>query len=147
VATWGAFIEQGGSLAELAARRLTDRVAYLATVRADGAPRVHPVTPRIHHGRLFVRMYPTSPKVSDLQREPRFALHSQVEDSSGAGGEILISGTAAMVEDEARIQKALERFPDANANRFVVFEFDIEDVRVTIYEGERTVRKRWRADT
>jgi general stress protein 26 len=145
VARWTVFVERGGSLAEIAEDRLIDRVAYLGTAREDGSPRVHPVTPKVHDGRLFVRMYPTSPKVSDLRRDPRFALHSQVEDTSGSGGEVLISGKAGMVHDRAWIEKAFVGISDPDPSRYVVFELDIQDVKVTVYEGENTVRRRWRA--
>jgi general stress protein 26 len=129
----------------MAEDRLIGRVAYLGTVREDGSPRVHPVTPLVHDGRLFVRMYPTSPKVGDLRRDPRFALHSRVEDTSGSGGEVLVSGTASVVDDRAWIEKAFVGLSDPDLSRYVVFELDIQDVRVTVYEGEDTVRRRWRA--
>ncbi len=145
MATWSDFVEQERSLAKLAEERLKDRVAYLATVRQDGSPRVHPVTARIDAGKLFIRMYPDSPKVSDLRKEPRLALHSQVDDVSGSGGEIFVSGTAAIVEDRDWINNALEGLPDPDPARYVVFELDVAEVKVTLYEGERTVRKRWRA--
>lgn len=144
MAAWREFIAQSGSLGQVAEDRLRDRVAYLATVRQDGSPRVHPVTPRIHDATLLVRMYPTSPKVGDLRREPRFALHSQVEDTSGSGGEILISGTAAEVVDAVRVERALAELPDPDSSHYVVFEFDIEEVRVTLYEDGRPVRRLWR---
>lgn len=147
MAAWGEFVAQSGSLGEVAEDRLKDRVAYLATVRQDGSPRVHPVTPRTHDGTLFVRMYPTSPKVGDLHREPRFALHSQVEDTSGSGGEILIFGTAAEVVDAVWVERALAELPDPDSNRYVVFEFEIEEVRMTLYEDGRPVRRQWRART
>ncbi|MGH2405330.1 MAG: pyridoxamine 5'-phosphate oxidase family protein, partial [bacterium] len=51
-------------------------MAYLATLRGDGAPRVHPVTPIVGEGRLFLFMEPTSPKGHDLRRDGRYALHS-----------------------------------------------------------------------
>ncbi len=56
------------------AERLNGKVAYLATVRKDGSPRVHPMTPIIGQGHLFVFMEPTSPKGHDLQRDGRYAI-------------------------------------------------------------------------
>ena len=143
---WDEFVAKSGSLAQLVEERVHDRVVYLATVRKDGSPRVHPVTPRIHDGRLFVRMYPTSPKVGDLYEDPRYALHSQVKDSSGAGGEVAISGRAVVVEDESWIAGAFQMLSNPDPSRYVVFEFDIEDVRVTLYEGDHTRRERWQSD-
>jgi hypothetical protein len=48
--------------------------AYLATVRSDGRPRFHPVTPIIADNALFVFMEPTSPKGRDLRERGWYAL-------------------------------------------------------------------------
>ncbi|MCA1555037.1 MAG: pyridoxamine 5'-phosphate oxidase family protein, partial [Chloroflexi bacterium] len=72
---WANFAAAAPELAAFGAQRLHGSVAYLATIRPDGAPRVHPVTPIIGEGHLFVFMEPTSPKGKDLQRDNRYALH------------------------------------------------------------------------
>jgi hypothetical protein len=59
--TWKTLEEQQPELAAFGAERLNGRVAYLATVRKDGSPRVHPMTPIIGQGHFFVFMEPTSP--------------------------------------------------------------------------------------
>ena len=146
MATWATFIESGGDVARVAADRLLGQVSYLATVRRNGAPRVHPVSTLVHDGQLFVRMYPTSPKVKDLLRDPRYSLHSQVEDSEGTGGEVSVSGVASMMEDDDWIVRAFEGISDPDPERYVVFTFDVENVRVTLYPGEETVRKSWSDD-
>src|SRR4051812_21086285 len=43
-------------------------LAFLATVRKDGAPRLHPLCPVLSNDRLFVLITPTSPKRYDLLR-------------------------------------------------------------------------------
>jgi hypothetical protein len=48
-------------LAEFGKKRFASEVAYLATIKKDGSPRVHPVTPIISEDYLFVFMEPTSP--------------------------------------------------------------------------------------
>lgn len=64
---------------ELAAsgRRLIEshQIAYLATVRADGAPRLHPVSPQIIDGALYVCTPRSSPKARDQLRDGRYVLH------------------------------------------------------------------------
>ena len=37
-------------------------LAFLATIRKDGGPRLHPVCPVLSQGRLYVLIIPTSPK-------------------------------------------------------------------------------------
>ena len=85
--SWRTLEQEDMELAEFGRARLAGRPAYLATVRQDGSPRVHPVTPIVGDGHLFIFMEPTSPKGHDLQRDGRYALHSSVEDTGGGGGE------------------------------------------------------------
>src|SRR5215210_4789835 len=51
-------------------------LGYLATIRPDGGPRVHPVSPAVIDGRLYVFGLIGSPKTADLALDGRFALHS-----------------------------------------------------------------------
>lgn len=71
--------------------RFQSGVANLGTLRADGSPRVHPVTPIIGE-QLFLFMEPTSPKGKDLQRDARYTLHCSVDGSTGGGGESYVRG-------------------------------------------------------
>lgn len=48
---------------------------YLATVRRDGGPRLHPINPVLAAGCLTTFIVP-SPKLDDLRRDGRYALHS-----------------------------------------------------------------------
>src|ERR1700741_568183 len=59
---------------------LAERHGYasLATPAADGSPRVHPVAPIRGERGLFVAVGRTSPKLADLRRDPRMALHATV---------------------------------------------------------------------
>lgn len=50
-------------------------LGYLATVGADGAPRVHPFSPILYQGSLYGLIGP-SPKQRDLLRDGRYAIHS-----------------------------------------------------------------------
>jgi hypothetical protein len=78
VLTWGEFRQERPDLAE-AGRELLYffgvGLAFLATVRRDGGPRLHPVCPVIHEDGLHAFVIP-SPKLGDLLRDGRFALHS-----------------------------------------------------------------------
>ncbi len=96
--SWKNFTEQAPELAAFGKTRFQRTVAYLGTLRADGGPRVHPVTPIIGE-QLFLFMEPTSPKRNDLLRDPRFTLHCGVEDNSGGGGEFDVRGRATLNDD------------------------------------------------
>lgn len=136
-------------LAIFGAARLTQRIAYLATIRTSGAPRVHPVSPFIGDRRLFVYMEPTSPKGNDLRRDARYAMHCAVEDSTGGSGEFCVRGTATFVNDIETRSKAFDAAraigykPD---DRYILFELDVEEALSTTYEDELPVRKRWKSD-
>jgi hypothetical protein len=73
-------------------------LAFLATVRPDGGPRVHPVCPVLVGDTLAGRLIP-SPKRRDLERDGRFALHSfpRTDDEDA----LYLTGTARPVTDTA----------------------------------------------
>ena len=148
MSTWAQFAAAASEQSEFGRRRLEGPIAYLATVRRDGSPRVHPVTPFVAGERLIVYMEPTSPKASDLRREPRFALHCGVEDNSGGQGEFLITGRAAEITDPSIREEVFERARRLGYNpreRYVVFELRIEEAMSTTYEGDSPKRTRWKS--
>jgi len=51
-------------------------LAFIATTRKDGGPRLHPCCPLIADGHLYVFVTGPSPKRFDLERDGRYALHS-----------------------------------------------------------------------
>ena len=73
-------------------------LGYVATVRKDGGPRVHPVCPVIAAGGLYLFIGNSSPKRDDLLRDGRFALHTfpcaEVDD------EFYVAGRAVRIDDE-----------------------------------------------
>jgi len=101
VASWEEFEEGRPDLAA-AGRALFYQfgvgLAFLATVRRDGGPRVHPMCPLIHGGGLFAFIVP-GPKQADLRRDGRYALHSfPCADNEDA---FYCSGRAAVADDPA----------------------------------------------
>jgi hypothetical protein len=76
--SWGRFRRSAPDLAA-AGRALLYRsgvgLAHLGTVRADGGPRVHPVSPLLVEDGLYALLM-ISPKLEDLLRDSRFALHT-----------------------------------------------------------------------
>ena len=144
--TWQAFETESPELAAFGRERLDRRVSFLATIRGDGGPRVHPVTPWIFDGHLYIRMFDTSPKVADLTRDPRFALHSMMDNDDGIGGEVAVRGQAELVPDPAIIEAAFAAVSDFTDRPLVLFEFLIDEIATTTYEGDQTERRRWRAE-
>ena len=145
--SWKLLQEQQPELAAFGAERLHGQVAYLATTRKDGSPRVHPMTPIIGQGRLFVFMEPTSPKGHDLQRDGRYAIHCSVSDTSGASGEFLITGRAHLVNDPEQRALAVSLASYTPADRYILFEFDVESAASTVYPDDQALRRSWRLET
>jgi hypothetical protein len=77
LAKWQQFEQEAPDMA-LTGKGLWEQhvLAYLATVRADGSPRVHPVIPVLADGSVFVAIAEASPKWRDVRRDPRCVLHS-----------------------------------------------------------------------
>ena len=140
---WNEFASSAPELSRRAAELLVARPAYLATVDGDAAPRVHPVAPVIGDDALYVFMEPTSPKGNDLRDRGGYALHNGVPDNDGTGGEVSLRGTAQIVSDPDRREVAARAAAYAPAERYVLFEFHVDDVRLTQYEGDTTLRQRW----
>ncbi|GIK37645.1 MAG: hypothetical protein BroJett011_14780 [Chloroflexota bacterium] len=144
--SWRALEEKNPELAAFGASRLHGQVAYLATLRQDGSPRVHPMTPIIGQGYLFVFMEPTSPKGHDLRRDGRYALHCAVSDTGGTSGEFRISGQAQLVTNPELRALAVQLAPYSPADRYILFEFSLESAASTVYEGDGIIHQRWKRD-
>src|SRR5918996_2603895 len=101
--TWKDFAAAEPDLADVGRSLLcqfTVGLAFLATVRKDGAPRLHPVCPVLSNDRLVVLVTPTSPKRHDLLRDGRYALQTFPQPKPGSD-EFYVTGVARLVEDGA----------------------------------------------
>jgi len=84
-------------------------LGFLATVRADGGPRVHPMCPLVSDDGLFAFIVP-SPKLRDLHRDGRYALHSiPLETNEDA---FYLTGHADHVTDMDQRARLSEQFVD-----------------------------------
>jgi hypothetical protein len=147
MAQWHSFARAAPALAAFGQSCLErpPTVSYLGTIAADGLPRVHPVTPIVGDGRLFLFMEPTSPKVRDLRERRVFALHNGVPDGDGTGGEFFVRGLAEPVEDPAGRSVAAAAANFEAADRYVLFELTVAEARCIGY-GDVTLPdpRRWR---
>ena len=78
----------------------------LATVRADGSPRISGIETAFEDGELVFGSMPDARKGADLRRDPRFAVHSATVDpvegeEAQWPGEAKISGRAVAAEADA----------------------------------------------
>ena len=108
-------------------------VAYLATVRKDGGPRVHPVMPVLADGSLFVFVVSLGWKYRDLLRDGRYALHSSASPEDGE--EFYITGPALPIH----LPETRQRVRDASGGRLGGHDFE------ALFElgVERALHTRW----
>lgn len=142
--TWYEFTQQAPELAAFGKLRLQGRVSYLGTTRADGSPRVHPVTPIIGE-ELFIFMEPDSPKGKDLLRDRRYTLHCGVEDSSGGNGEFYVRGHATFIDDSLLREQAIQAASYTPQDRYVLYALSVEFAFMNIYVDGEPNPMRWRA--
>jgi len=145
MANWQEFAQQAPELAAFGQTRFQSGVAYLATVRADGSPRVHPVTPIIGE-QLFLFMEPTSPKGKDLQRDARYTLHCSVEDMGGGGGEFYLRGQATLTDDPLLREQATLAASYTPQDRYILFVLTVEFAFMNRYEDGPAKTQRWQQD-
>jgi hypothetical protein len=71
----------------------------IATLRADGAPRISGIETFHADGELWFGSMPRARKAADLQRDPRFALHGASADPPGWQGDAKLAGRAVEIVD------------------------------------------------
>jgi hypothetical protein len=136
--SWSQF-EAGAPQIADAGRKLIHQhgigLAYLASLRKDGAPRLHPICPTVFEGGLYALIGPTH-KQRDLLRDGRFALHSfpcpEVDD------EFLVMGRARMINDESlrsRVLADLKSKGMTSTEDELLFEFQIDRAMHAAYNG------------
>ena len=98
VATWNEFSRSEPEFAALVQRCLDRSITKIvATLRADGSPRVSGFDAAIEEGELVFGSMPGARKGADLRRDPRFALHGAPADQSDGtlgDGDVKIAGRA-----------------------------------------------------
>ena len=143
MASWGEFVDAKPDLAERG-RSLLYRVgvglAFLATVRPDGGPRLHPMCPVLSGSGLFAFIIP-SPKQKDLRRDGRYSLHSfptpDNEDALYLTGRVELirsRATRTVLSDQFVAERTLLDVPPP-ADDDTLFEFDIARCLLTTTTG------------
>jgi hypothetical protein len=143
--TWTEFERQQSTLAAAGRRQLYQvgiGLAFLATVRRDGGPRVHPVCPVISDAGLHLLIVP-GPKRQDLRRDGRYALHSEACPPPRQDDGFAVTGRAREVTDAAlqrvvRAQVLAERDGQVwpGFDEEVIFELGIESALLTLTQPE-----------
>jgi hypothetical protein len=154
--TWTQFTQQQPALAETGRGQFYQHglgLGFLATVRADGGPRVHPVCPVISAAGLHVLILP-GPKRGDLRRDGRYALHTEMYPPPREDDGFAVSGRAAEVSDAAAWNTVRDQviadfgklWPDYES--LTLFELSMASCLLTLTQPDGTFAKGptiWRA--
>ncbi|MBB6170906.1 hypothetical protein HNR23_000966 [Nocardiopsis mwathae] len=141
--TWQTFSDEAPELAAaMRARFEATEHHVLATLRADGSPRVSGTEVAFHGPDIVLGSMPGSVKARDLQRDGRFALHANPGDGSMDGGDAKIAGVAVEVTDPEEIEAFRER--GVPPGPFHLFRLDLTDAVLTAVENDRLAIRLWR---
>jgi len=124
--SWGTFQGSDPQLAVLIRELLLQYgqgTAYLATVRRDGGPRVHPVSPIIGEEALYCFVI-ASHKRDDLIRDGRYALHSFPAESSDA--EAYLCGRARQVFNLSIVDRVAREHRASPGADWTLFELSVD---------------------
>jgi hypothetical protein len=137
MATWSTFEMAAPELAAAGQRLLYQfgpGLGFLATVRPDGGPRLHPICPVVVDGELWAFILERSPKCRDLERDGRYALHSfpPVEKDD----EFAVTGRVRRVDDATARSRVMEATSaQVGKDEEVLFALELETVLLAIYEA------------
>ncbi|MFF2550492.1 pyridoxamine 5'-phosphate oxidase family protein [Nocardia sp. NPDC058058] len=108
--SWNEFAGAAPRIAEIFTRRhaATGKLCMLATLRSDGFPRISPLEPALFEGELWLVGMPDTTKFKDLERDPRFCLHTATVDTHVADGDVKLFGRVRDVQDPALHQRWAE---------------------------------------
>jgi hypothetical protein len=135
MSSWAEFArEQPEFAAEVLASLQVQKHMTLATVRADGSPRISGTEIQLDGDDLTIGSMPRALKARDLQRDSRFALHSPTvdpppDDHNAWVGEAKVAGLA--IETSA---------PDSDAH---AFRLDLREVVHTRVRGDQLEIRSW----
>lgn len=140
---WAELEIQQPELAAFGRERFEGKVVFHATLRRDGAPRVHPVSPWFGAGLLLIGFRAHSPKNDEVALDGRYAMHSciGVDDHEGEGGEFLVRGWMERVSPD---HPGATARPYAVPYELAIFACSVEEAVGTTYDGDRPIYRRWK---
>ena len=142
--SWQEFTAEAPELAAAVRSRFeAARHHVLATIRRDGAPRVSGTEVDFHGADMTLGSMHGAVKARDLQRDGRFALHSNPGDGSMAGGDAKVAGVADEVAGDELARYTDDRDPP---EPFHLFRLRLGEAVLTSLhpDGDRLVIETWR---
>jgi hypothetical protein len=152
VVSWRNFSDSCPDVAALGLKIFSNYgIAYLATIRPDGGPRITPVSPAVIGDGLYLGLMPATPKRKDLDRDARCTLHGLPGPQDA---EVSLYCAARKLE-AAEVAELFKVAPDnvRLARDTYLYELSINRADCTVFQGEtaglvkrpKPERSTWRA--
>jgi len=148
VARWHDIVDTAPDFAKTFLARLDAHThKTLATLRKDGSPRISGIECWEAEGDLWFGSMARGVKARDLQRDPRFALHSGSGEPEGWSGDAKLSGRAEEITDPERKRVGFRQTDPVTGDSHL-FRLEIDDAVLIGLNDERTlmVIEHWRPD-
>jgi hypothetical protein len=122
-------------------------LGILATLRADGFPRLSGIEP-MFTDEVWLGMMDRSRKALDLLRDPRLSLHNATTDKAVLAGDAKITGLAVAVTDDAALAKARADFGTYTGQEpppgpMHLFRIDVHELAFVRPGGDHLVIESW----
>jgi hypothetical protein len=135
MSSWSQFEKEAPALAERVRARLDAHVhKTLATLRRDGSPRISGTECQFVDGELWIGSMWQAVKALDLQRDPRFALHSGSDDPPEWPGDAKLSGVAEEITDPEFVRRLNG---EASSGPSHLFRLDLREASVVCLNEAR----------
>lgn len=144
--TWQELEVAAPGIAEPGRARLTEtRIAFLATLRRDGTPRISPIEPYFTQGHLLFGAMAWTLKARDLERDPRCTLHSTIAGPDEGEVELKLYGRALDADDELRAACREGWWRSEQRESASVYSLSIDEAVFVTWDHERgeVVVRRW----
>jgi hypothetical protein len=134
--SWSDFEAAAPELAERVRARLDAHThKTIATLRRDGSPRISAIETDFADGELWIGSMWQPLKARDLQRDPRFALHSGSDDPPQWRGDAKLAGVAEEITDPERVREINgDKAPPGPSH---LFRLDLREVSTVGLDDER----------
>jgi hypothetical protein len=134
--SWSAFEAAAPELAADVRRHLDAYVhKTIATIRRSGAPRISGTETQIVDGELYIGSMWGALTARDLQRDPRFALHSGSDSPPDFTGDAKLAGVAEEITDPDRVLA----INGAEVGPSHLFRLDLDEVSTTHVDKELVI--------
>lgn len=149
--TWREFTDEVPEFAARAEARLRAHTHLtMATIRADGSPRISGNEVRFRDGELYLAGMPMARRWADLRRDPRVGVHSGSEAPSDVPtswpGDAKVHGVAYEVTDPDRLAAFAGGEKEMPPGSFVLFRVEPTDVSCigVAPTGDKLVIETWK---